>query len=85
MSPSEMHLKWWFTASEHGYVAGAGDVELTKTISRRDAQLIAAAPELLRLSVDLIVALKGHTLPDQARKAVNRLESTVTKATGETK
>ena len=31
---------------DHG-VAGAGDVELTKTISRRDAQLIAAAPDLL--------------------------------------
>ena len=83
MSPSEMHLKYWFAASEHGYVVGAGDVELTKTISRRDAQLIATAPELLRLSVDLIVALKGYTLPDQARKAVNRLESIITKATGD--
>ena len=47
MSASEMHLKWWFAASENGHVAGAGDVELTKTISRRDAQLIAAAPDLL--------------------------------------
>lgn len=38
---------WWFAASEEGYVAGAGDSELTKTLSESDARLIAAAPELL--------------------------------------
>jgi len=85
MSTSEMHLKWWFAASENGHVAGAGDVELTKTISRRDAQLIAAAPDLLAALESAIQwAAPMRDAPRDARPDwFNQARAAITKATGD--
>lgn len=50
--------KFWIAESSYSedkYVVGMGDTEITQAISRADAHLIAAAPELLAALQELCV------------------------------
>lgn len=85
IKPSEMHLKYWFAASENGYVVGVGDVELTKIINQRDARLIAAAPDLLAaLESAFRWAAPMRDAPRDIRPDwFNQARAAITKAIGE--
>ena len=63
---------WWFCAAEEDYyVAGVGDKELTNLISRADARLIAAAPDLLNALMAVLPYINAPIgYAEQARAAI---------------
>ena len=74
---------WWFTATEEEgyYVAGAGDKELTNLISREDARLIAAAPDLLELVEAFASFLRDDSRSERRRaKCLAECESVLARA-----
>jgi hypothetical protein len=86
---------WWFALAdpEGNCFAGAGDRQLSVAISRPDARLIAAAPDLLAALVEAQEAL--DVLADDAADAglaakaeaaadlAMRLRTAIAKATGD--
>lgn len=88
MQTSELtNLKWWYAATENGYVAGAGDKELTKELSKEDACLISQAPELFVCVLSMLRwysnRLDGHNIspiqnqPPEIQRAM-RVYKTIT-------
>lgn len=70
---------WWHAATYGDlYAAGAYDRELTRPISKADARLIAAAPELLACVLDVLDADGNLDAMD-----FDRYRAAIKKATGE--
>ena len=74
---------WWFAQVDYegNCVAGAGDHELTVALSRPDARLIAAAPDLLAALVEAQEAL--DVLADDAADLAMRLRAAIARAKGD--
>ncbi len=75
---------WWFAQMDHegNCVAGAGDRQLSVAISRPNARLIAAAPELLEACQTLATLLDTDDWIATGRLAVKQARDAIAKATG---
>jgi hypothetical protein len=75
---------WWLAAAnETLYEAGVGNAPLTLPISKPDARLIAAAPELLK-ALDVMIAAYQGDLPVIDRKiALHNARAAIALARGE--
>ena len=73
--------RWWFCATEEEgyYVAGSGDKELTNLITREQAQLIAAAPDLL----DALQECLNCEFAVTDKAAINKALAAIARATEE--
>jgi hypothetical protein len=81
---------WWFAATTGSgfdspdgscYAAGVGDHEVTLPLSKSDARLVAAAPDLLEACKAMVASNMGHprgvTVP-----ALDAMRAAILKATG---
>ena len=75
---------WWFCEDRDGlYVVGAGDVEITKPISRADAQLIAAAPKMRALLLEVSEARARQSKGFDAEDWYARVREVIAIETGQ--